>query len=280
MRLDRYTRAADFLAAAGDFLAAREAEHNLILGVASMVGQRERHDEEPYLAAIWDADRIVMAALRSPPFNLIVSEVDDTAALQLLADDLAATAMPGIVGPPDAARRFADLWVLTAGGAWSVVIEERVYQLATVRSPRRAPGSLRLAEPRDRSLLERWLMDFGIESLNDADAARVRLSLEDWASGSGRRFWLWEADGEPVSLVGASGKTPHGIRIGPVYTPPAHRSRGFASNLTAAVSQALLDEGRRFCFLYTNQANGTANRIYQAIGYEPVTDAVMLRFDA
>ena len=34
-----------------------------------------------------------------------------------------------------------------------------------------------------------------------------------------------------------------------------------------------------FCFLYTNLANGTANRIYQAIGYEPVTDAVMIRFD-
>ena len=35
MRLDRYTRAADFLAAAGEFLATREAEHNLILGVSS-----------------------------------------------------------------------------------------------------------------------------------------------------------------------------------------------------------------------------------------------------
>ena len=57
-------------------------------------------------------------------------------------------------------------------------------------------------------------------------------------------------------------------------------SRGYASNLTAAVSQALLDEGRTFCFLYTNLANGTANRIYQAIGYEPVTDAVMIRFDS
>ena len=123
-------------------------------------------------------------------------------------------------------------------------------------------------------------MDFGLETLNDADAARVQLSLEDWASGSGRRFWLWEADGEPVALAGASGATPHGIRIGPVYTPPPHRGRGFASNLTAAVSQTLLDEGRRFCFLYANQANGTANRIYQGIGYEPVTDAVMLRFDA
>ena len=31
-----------------------------------------------------------------------------------------------------------------------------------------------------------------------------------------------------------------------------------------------------FCFLYTKLANGTANRIYQAIGYEPVSDAVMM----
>jgi uncharacterized protein len=280
MRLDRYTRVADFLAAAGDFLAAREAEHNLILGVASMVGQRDKHEGPPYLAAIWDADRMVMAALRSPPYNLIVSEVDDAAALPLVADDLAGIALPGIVGPPDAARRFADRWVQTAGGAWSVVIEERIYQLASVRPPRPAPGSWRLAEPRDRALLERWLVDFGIEALNDPDAARVQLSLDDWASGSGRRFWLWEADGEPVTTVGASGETPNGIRIGPVYTPPVHRGRGYASNLTAAVSQALLDEGRSFCFLYTNVANGTANRIYQAIGYEPVTEAVMLRFDA
>ena len=92
-------------------------------------------------------------------------------------------------------------------------------------------------------------------------------------------LWLWEGEGEPVTLVGAGGDTPNGIRIGPVYTPPPHRGRGYASNLTAAVSQTLLDEGRRFCFLYTNLANGTANRIYQAIGYEPVTDAVMIRFD-
>jgi predicted GNAT family acetyltransferase len=39
-----------------------------------------------------------------------------------------------------------------------------------------------------------------------------------------------------------------------------------------------MNEGRRFCFLYTNLANPTSNRIYQAIGYEPVTDALMVSF--
>ena len=79
--------------------------------------------------------------------------------------------------------------------------------------------------------------------------------------------------------MGAGGDTPNGIRIGPVYTPPPHRGRGYASNLTAVVTQTLLDEGRRFCFLSANQANGPAIRVYPAIGYEPVTDAVMIRFD-
>ena len=279
MRLDRYLRVTDFLAATGDFLTAREAEHNLILGVASMVGSRDRSGEPPYLAAVSEADRIVMAALQTPPFNLILSQVDDPAAVPLLADDLAGSQLPGVVGSPEAARAFAERWVATEGGTWAVVIDERVYRLSAVVPPRPAAGGWRLADQPDRSLLARWLADFGIESLNDPDAVRIQLSLEDWAAGAGRRFWLWEVDGEPVTMVSASGQTPHGIRIGPVYTPPAHRGRGYASNLTAAVSQALLDEGRRFCFLYADQANGTANRIYQAIGYEPVTDAVMLRFD-
>jgi hypothetical protein len=40
----------------------------------------------------------------------------------------------------------------------------------------------------------------------------------------------------------------------------------------------MLDEGRRFCFLYTDLANPTSNKIYQAIGYKPVTDALMVGF--
>ena len=280
MRLDRYSRAADFLAAAGDFLTDREAEHNLILGLSSAVAAGAREDPPPYLATISEADRVLMAALRTPPYNLVLSEVDNRAALAVLAGDLAGTELPGVVGPPDATRQFADGWVAAEGGRWEVVMDERIYRLTRVRAPRPAPGTWRLADGGDRSLLAEWLYDFGLEALGDDDRERVILGLDEWESGLGRRFWLWEVNGEPVTIVGAGGETPQGMRIGPVYTPPRHRGRGFASNLTAVVSQGLLDEGRRFCFLYANQANGTANRIYRAIGYEPVTDAVMVRFES
>ena len=75
----------------------------------------------------------------------------------------------------------------------------------------------------------------------------------------------------PVSLAGHAGETPNGARVGPVYTPPELRGRGYASALTAALTEQLL-ERRRFCFLFTDLANPTSNSIYQRIGYRPVTD--------
>ncbi len=47
----------------------------------------------------------------------------------------------------------------------------------------------------------------------------------------------------------------------------------------ATASQLQLDAGRRFCFLFTDLANPTANHIYQAIGYEAVRDVDEYRFE-
>jgi predicted GNAT family acetyltransferase len=91
-------------------------------------------------------------------------------------------------------------------------------------------------------------------------------------------LWLWD-DGGPRSLVGCGGYTTTGARIGPVYTPREHRGRGYASAATAAVSGLLLRErGRALCFLYTDLANPTSNKIYQAIGYEHVADVREIAF--
>jgi predicted GNAT family acetyltransferase len=91
--------------------------------------------------------------------------------------------------------------------------------------------------------------------------------------------YLWENEaGTPVAMASASGPTPHGIRIGGVYTPPELRGRGYASSAVAALSARLLDEGRRLCFLFTDASNPTSNSIYRRIGYEQVAEVVELRF--
>ena len=82
-----------------------------------------------------------------------------------------------------------------------------------------------------------------------------------------------------MSLCGYGGRTPHGIRIGPVYTPPGMRRHGYASALTASVTRKQLELGRDYCFLYTDLANPTSNRIYMGVGYERVCEAADYAFD-
>jgi uncharacterized protein len=89
---------------------------------------------------------------------------------------------------------------------------------------------------------------------------------------------LWEHDGAAVAMAGFQGKTPSGVRISWVYTPPQLRGRGYASALVAALSQQLLASGNRWCFLYTDLANPTSNGIYQRLGYQPVCDAAHYTF--
>ena len=90
---------------------------------------------------------------------------------------------------------------------------------------------------------------------------------------------LW-VDAGPVSLAARGRRLPHGSSVGPVYTPPDKRGRGYASACVAALSQAILDGGADYCTLFTDLANPTSNRIYQRLGYQPLCDFTEYRFHA
>ena len=197
-----------------------------------------------------------------------------------LAAAFAATNLPGVLGPPDAASAFADHWA----GAWPGrsarrTMQERIYRLERVLPPRPADGRARLVEPPDRDVVIDWLRAFSEEAL-DQPLVDASVLADRWLERlGGRELWIWESESRPVSLAGVNGPTPHGIRVGPVYTPPAERRRGYAGNLVAAASQAQLDAGRSFVFLFTDLANSTSNHVYQAIGYEPVADVDQWTFE-
>jgi len=90
-------------------------------------------------------------------------------------------------------------------------------------------------------------------------------------------LWVWQ-DGEPVSMAWLTPPTAGVSRVSGVYTPPPRRGRGYASACVAAASAHALSAGAEACMLYTDLANPTSNKIYQAIGYRPVADAVEWRF--
>jgi predicted GNAT family acetyltransferase len=280
MKLQRYAGVDQFLLAAGEFLVAREAEHNLILGICSNLRDApDAYEAPPYLATVMVGDRVVAAALQTPPFQLVLSEIDDDGAIAALAGDVVDRDLPGALGPVEHVRAFVAARAALGGAPGRLRFSERIFRLIEVKPPRPTPGHVRIAERGDRDLVATWIAAFMREALGEDDPAEADDLADRWLSGRGRTLHLWE-DGKVVSLAGAGSATPNGIRIGPVYTPPESRNRGYASALVAAVSQAELDAGRRFCFLFTDQANPTSNHIYQAIGYEPVRDVDAYRFDA
>ena len=269
-----------FLDVAGPFLETREPEHQLTLGIVGDHRAEDAWPEDGALVAALDDGRVVATAIWTPPWNLILSEVDELDAIDAIAERMASASLAGVHAPEEHAEAFARAWTGRTGERFRLTMRQRSYALESVIPPRDVQGRLRLAVPDDRDLMVDWMLAFDNEAMGAESGRRDMSALVDaMLSSSTRMAYLWDMDGEPVSMCQATGATPHGMRIGAVYTPRELRRRGYASALTAAASQLQLDGGRRWCFLFTDLANPTSNRIYQAIGYRPVRDVQLIRFE-
>ena len=282
MDIKRWDDARAFSDRAEAFLVAHEAHHNLLLGiVAGLVEDPRRYGTTPYLATVEVAGRVVGAAVMTPPHNLILSRQTAPGTLDLVAADLRQTHpdLPGVQAPDGLAAAFATIWRRSSGRASHREMAMRIFQLDKVVPVVGVPGTMRRATEADRDLLLAWVAAFLAEAFAPGHAGDAEGMVDARLRSRGGGMVLWE-DGGPRSLAGYGGPTPNGIRIGPVYTPPEHRERGYAGACVAALSQRLLDEGRRSCFLFTDLANPTSNRIYQRVGYRPVCDVDVVRFES
>lgn len=261
------------------FLLRREAEHCLILGLLDGLRAGEQWgDEPPLMASVENQAGVAAVTLMTPPHNLIISWTADGSTLDAIARELHAksVAVPSVNSSTDLARKFALRWSELSGCRYRLQMAQRIYQLSRVTKEASAAGRLREPNQSDEALLREWRAAFSIDAEGmDADQAREAAAKPLPKS---RRLVLWEVEGTAVSMAGFAGPTPNGIRIAWVYTPPENRGKGFAGACVAALSQKLLDDGRKFCFLYTDLSNPISNHVYQKIGYEPVTDATVYSF--
>jgi uncharacterized protein len=284
MQVERSPDVQTFLSRVGDFLAEREAEHNLILGICSSVSRGFDYGEDPpYLGHVEHNGRVVMAAVRTPPFGPVLSLVDNADALDLIAEDLKVVYdhLPGVLGPTDAAQSFVAWWESKVGQTRRLLRQERIYRCAELVAAPEVPGRMRMAGEDDKELLLEWMNAFNAEALPE-EAAELKINQEHFIrrrfSDPDAGFYLW-IDDEPVSLAGYGGRTPNGSRVAPVYTPPRLRRRGYATALVGQLTKRLLEEGRQYCFLFTDLSNPTSNSIYQKVGYQPVMDVDQYAFD-
>ncbi|MFB7946353.1 GNAT family N-acetyltransferase [Kitasatospora phosalacinea] len=273
----------EFRSAAGGFLAADPAANTVLLTVVDRVhrdGPQVYGDAPPRYGWWREPDGAVTGAtLRTPPYGQRLGRMT-TAAAEALARLLAdGDRRPDDVGGGrEAVFAFARELERLTGRGWSVATNERLYRLGELTPPPAPPaGGARLAAPAERELVARWFAAFAAEAGVNVPGDLQADADQRIAAGA---LLLWEAeDGRVTSLAGASPAVAGMSRIGPVYTPPELRGRGYASALTAAASAHARAGGAAEVLLCTDLANPVSNAIYQRIGYLPVGDAVHVVFN-
>jgi RimJ/RimL family protein N-acetyltransferase len=270
-----------FLDAAGDFLRADPARNTVMLTVTEDLRVTAAVSAGT-LFGWWrpDGEPLGAAFMHTPDYPLMLCGVSVPAAAAL-ARDLTAGAgagrrIPGVNAGQEAADAFAAAWRARTGDTVAVYRRMRLFRLGELLPPRPWPaGTARLAARTERDLLARWFGAFARE-VGDPPGQDHRGAVAERLGYGG--ITVWEAGGVPVSVAGRTRAVAGMVRVGPVYTPPALRGRGYAGAATAAVSRAALDAGLREVVLYTDLANPTSNALYQRLGSHPVEDRVVLSF--
>jgi uncharacterized protein len=269
MRVVIDTDLAAFLADVRPWLSTDPVRHNVLMTVLqSRADGVEPIEDGIFLARILDGDELSGVAIRTPPHALLASMMSPAAAAALAAVVAGDDEVTAVNGSKDVAMPIAQAIADARGGEVRQSRGLGRFQLTQLIPPRPAPGAARVAAEADTDVIIQWTTAFheyiGEPVTVNRDKATARIALG--------QMWLWEDGGEPVSMVNRSDPAGGVARVNLVYTPEALRGRGYASALVAVVTQQILDDGF-VASLYTDLANPTSNKIYQALGYEKLDEA-------
>lgn len=285
MQVDFYTDATEFLSVAGDYLAADPIRLSVLATNATRYASApvEPVDWPRWWATIRDGDAIVGVAMRTHPAaehsvwlgGQPEVSVDALAAALLARGEVVLAAN----GELPAVQQFAEAMARAAGGQAVMDLPTRLWALTQVQWPPQPGGSLRDATVADVDALLPLLAGFMAQAAEQASrplhpgetivrtADEVREQLT-----AGRRYLLWEVDGQIAHVTGINLPAFGSARIGPVLTPKPFRGNGYAAWVVASAAQQILDAGLRAC-LYTDATNPVSNGVYARIGFEALADS-------
>ena len=260
----------DYAERTADLLTGDPAAHTVPLTVLETVRRGHRWSEEAMLFGWFeDGGEVRGAVFRTPPFELLLAVVPEEATAELVAALRAADAdVPGVNGDVEGVDRFVEAWTAATGQRGTTTLALDLYELGTLQHPEPPPaGRGRAAEAPDLDVAVRFYTAFQEEAPTPSTdvVPLVRERMDD------RRLWLWDdAAGLPVSLAARTPAVAGVARIAPVYTPPEHRRRGYATAVTAACTADALARDAERVVLYTDVADPSANAMYQRVGFRPI----------
>ncbi|MCW8410138.1 N-acetyltransferase [Legionella sp. PATHC035] len=131
--------------------------------------------------------------------------------------------------------------------------------------------TLKTVQECDMDVIKEWLIAYHIEALgDDADNPKLEESIIDEIQDKqlSQNRWVLFINNAPVSLCGFNANLPDIVQLGPVYTPPSLRNKGFARiAVYLSLKQAAVQHVKR-AILFSN--NNSAISAYQSLGFHQI----------
>ncbi|MET1014502.1 MAG: GNAT family N-acetyltransferase [Paenisporosarcina sp.] len=275
-----YQQPNEFATIAEPYLLDNEDIYSLFYGV--LQGIKNGRYQEYFMASIIEDGKLLGLLQMTPPhpLNLIVmEELDKGRVIDFVVDELFTRniPVPSVVGMKSVILTFAEKWKMKTDKDSKILMDQGLYRLdQVIESLQMTTGSWRYSCIEDSPLIEQWYQDFENDTgITKTPIAQIKERVVQFIKDN--EVFLWENQGQVVSMMKKSRPSEHGVTVSFVFTPKEQRKKGYARTMVAAGSKELLNSFN-FCVLYTDMLNPTSNKIYQEIGYRKIADSIHLEF--
>lgn len=263
-----------FLKQAQEVLYSHEAEYGLLLGLCELKLKKLGQPDNYKYFLIKKNNQVISAAVLSE--KSLILTTTPAPYLQVLARYFQQEniSIPEVVGSSFSAEAFARVWSLLDQKRYFLAMAQKIYTIENVLLPVNDSCYLDIATKEDEGKTTDFLHGFCLEAL--PNEKHDYEDLKKFVTGkiaNQEIYVLRDRNGTLVSMNYVGRPTKNGISVSGVYTPKELRGRGYASILVAMTSQKMLDQGKKFCVLYTDISNPTSNGIYQRMGYREVASS-------
>ncbi len=178
----------------------------------------------------------------------------------------------GILGPNIQAEHVINKLGLS-GGKFGINSNEGLYEINLgALNEFNIPSNMKIISAQDvsKDILIKWMKSYDIEALGALDDEALEKQVQEhWNLRLQKNdAWVLLLDGTPVALSAFNARLSDMIQVGPVWTPPEYRNKGFARLLLAYTLHQEKLKGTKQAILFTD--NPAAIKAYLAIGFKKI----------
>lgn len=220
--------------------------------------------------ALYVKDKLIALQNKSHPMvvwlNTSLPKAEKQKLLKQLYLHTSDCEIPVITAEPSNAIYLAELFKKGSGFNYETKMDLMSYYCPKVNELKKVNGEMRLAKKDDLETIVDFCVGFVLDGFGKTVTRDSQLNSATRLIES-KKLYVWQCNERVVSMANLAHQSPRHCRINNVYTPPMQRSKGFATALTAELSQKILNNGFT-PVLFTDLSNPISNWVYKKAGYQ------------